>query len=97
MNLPNCRLPEVGSSEGSSGEGNGESPIAAILSALRDAKPGAEGVSIGKAAQTPKDKTVEQSAQPEVVVNKTAIVDQPEKKAVSVDVATSTETAFFSG
>jgi DNA polymerase-3 subunit gamma/tau len=77
---------EVGSSEGSSGEGNGESPIAAILSALRDAKPGAEGVSTGKASQTPKDKTVEQSAQPEVVVNKTAIVDQSEKKAVSVDV-----------
>ena len=77
---------EVGRPEGPSGEGSGKSPIAAILSTLRDAKPGAEGVTTSKALQTPQKKTKEQSVQPEVVANKKSIPEQPEQTAVSVDV-----------
>jgi DNA polymerase-3 subunit gamma/tau len=77
---------EVSSPEAPSGDSNGESPIAAILSTLRDAKPSSEGVTTSKALQTPQKKLKEQSVQPSVVADKKSILEQPEQTVVSVDV-----------
>jgi len=66
---------EVGRPEGPSGEGSGKSPIAAILSTLRDEKPGTESATASKALQPPQKKMKEPSVQP-----------QPEQTAVSVDI-----------